>query len=205
MEALRSYLTPNAKKARTSELEGDELSADGSEAEMEEIDEMEEPPWWAAQQLKLMSEMKDMMSSFASMQDDVKDIKDELEHVKLQSSLAQSTAQEAVDIATNVEDRVKALEDDVAGCVKLHDVQKLVDEAFAKLKSTLVESTSVIRATPQKSNMQDSQLEDKFGRTVVVGGFAQDTPKAEIVEFLNSNVLKDVAGVEEAESGCDSS
>jgi uncharacterized coiled-coil protein SlyX len=163
-----------------------------------------------------MSEMKDMMSSFASLQSDMKDMKNELDHVKLQSSIAQSTAEEALEVATNVDDRVKALEENA---VSQSDVQKMIDaavlklkstlsesatkltsldDAFYKLKSTVAESTSKMCSLAAVQNKPGGDLDEKFCRTVVIGGFGQDTPKDEILEFLNANVLKDVAGIDEA-------
>ena len=38
---------------------------------------------------------------------------------------------------------------------------------------------------------------DRFARTVVVGGFDHDTPKEEVVQFMNNRVLKNVKGTEE--------
>ena len=110
MNALREYLSPNAKKKqRANQPDNDEEAFKESENEMDEVVEEESPPKWAAQQTKLMREIKEMMTSFSRLQQEVKDVKNEIDHAKLQASMAQCSAEEAVDIATNVENRVKAL------------------------------------------------------------------------------------------------
>ena len=210
MDALRSYLTPNAKKKqRVEEPFADDASI--ASEELEEEDD-EEPPKWAQQQLKEMGEIKQMLSGLAGLQSDVKDIRTELNHVKLQCSLAQSTAEEAMDVVTNAEDRVKALEDNMLDKV---DVQKMIakavaaltstisesstklssiDVAFAKLQSTVKESASHLASTQKHFS---SDLDEQFSRTAVMGGFDQDSPKDLVTEYLNTVVLKDVVGVEE--------
>ena len=79
MDALRNYLTPNAKKKqRVEEPFADDASI--ASEELEEEDD-EEPPKWAQQQLKEMGEIKQMLSGLAGLQSDVKDIRTELNHV----------------------------------------------------------------------------------------------------------------------------
>ena len=207
MDALRSYLTPQRnKKMRLAALEEgedeDAFSEAGSAQEQEEMEEVmdeerEQPPWWAKKQFKMMTEIKDMMGSFSALKKDVNEIKNELTHVKLQASLAQESAEEARDIANNVEDRVKTLEADVV----LHaDIKKMIDEAIAGLQAITTETVGNLRSTtcPQPGGTNQSDNDNKMSRTAVVGGFDQDTPKEEVVTFLQQNLLKDAVGVEEA-------
>ena len=197
MEALRAYLTPNArKKQRLDDIDADSALSEGdSDAEIVEApDDNEQPPWWAAQQLKLMKEMKDTMSSFHKLQTDVSDIKNELSHVKLQTGLAQSAAEEALEVVTNVEDRVKSLEQE---CLSHDAIQKMIDDAISEMKKTMAASTERLQRIAPPTAGNSNQGDEKFCRTLVVGSFDQDTAKDDVVKYLSDSIFKDVPGIEE--------
>ena len=200
MEALRAYLTPQkaAKKLRLEET-ADEASAASADLDLEGMEEVvhgdenderdrEQPPWWAVQQYTMLKELKEQMSCVQSLEKDVKTVKEEMLHVKLQASLTQEAAEQALDVATNVEDRVQSLESDL---VRHADIKKMIEEAVSALKAVTAETMSSMR--PMQGMRQNSSVspDDKMSRIAVFGGFAYDTPKDEIVDFLSKDVEPD--------------
>ena len=190
MEALRSYLTPQAKKQRVQpECDSDEDIDDV------EDDDTEVQPKWAQERLAMMKEMKKMLSSITGLKEEVQAIKDELSHVKLQTGMAQSSAEEALMMVNGMEDRVQFLETTV---ICKNDVVKIVDNAVALLKESMRTSSNAAKGPfTSQGRPTDSSVADKFGRTAVVGGFGRDTPKEEVVKFTKDMVIKDALGVEE--------
>ena len=193
MQALREYLTPERKKQKVSDLQ-DELLSD-SELEEAASETDNKPPWWDQQQMKMLTEIKEKIGTIAAMQNDITNIKDELANVKLQAEMAHDTVQEALEVGTNVDDRVKALE---AGHTSRDEIYTMTDNAIAKLRS--VDVATDLRFKFAKSLVPGVEQPDcdKFLRTAVVGGFSRDTPKGEVIEFLNKKLLEGVEGVDEA-------
>ena len=44
---------------------------------------------------------------------------------------------------------------------------------------------------PRTHSIVNPKPDEKFGRTVVIGGFSQDTPMSEIKQFINEKVIKE--------------
>ena len=96
-------MAPIAKKQRLKE-DNDEIS-DMDMSEIKEDDE-EKQPEWAKEQMILMKEIKSMLSEMTGLKQDVVHIKDDLNHVTLQAGMAQATAEEALEVVNNVDDRL---------------------------------------------------------------------------------------------------
>ena len=171
MEALRAYLTPNAKKRRTQE-ENDELSDVESVDENAKDSQEWEPSWAKA--------MKCMMSS---MQNDLAEIKTDIQQAKFQADIAQSIAEEAMDKISELEVKVQQIEVCYA---KVDDVKKMIEDAMQNMSKA-----PVTECFPSDSG-------DKYSKTLVLGGFRRDSDKKDIEDFINKNIVKSgEKGVEE--------
>ena len=184
-------MTPNGKKQKTEEFElDDEQSGD----EMEKANEIDasDAPWWAKKQFQMMDAMMKKMTALGEMQTEIKVTRTELDHVKLQTGLAQNSAEEALERVNNAEDRRKAIEDEF---VCRDEIMKMIGKASTTTQmATYRTNFQTQQSTQSKApNVQ----EDKFSRTFVVGGFEPDTPNKEVVKFLNENLLNDATNVDE--------
>ena len=65
----------------------------------------------------------------------------------------------------------------------------MIDEAIAGLKAITAETISSMRPIAQARPSIVTEGNDKMARTAVVGGFAEDTPKKDVVEFLQISNL----------------
>ena len=194
MQVLLKALSPVPKRHKTSQIE---LS--DSEPELEEDREMTEAveddvPNWAKAQNDKMDKLLDMITEVKT---SIGNIKDEIAQVRFQAGVAQAVAEEAIekidDVETRVFEKLEALESQIPSVVT---IQKMIEETLSKMKQEVPKQHS-----PQmtKSNLlSHGSNEEKFSRTLVVGGFERDTPKREVVEFMNKSILKNVGGVDEA-------
>ena len=118
----------------------------------------------------------------------------------MQTEVAQSVAEDALGTAHGTEEKVEDMitdynfkideinakfDDLQKKMLKSVDVQKLIDDSIRKTERTA-------SVTPMGSNMamrNQPPTDDRFGRTVVLGGFARDTPKSEITDYVEKNVI----------------
>merc|ERR1712129_27773 len=122
-------------------------------------------------------------------------IKKEVEHIRVHADVAQSIAEDALEKVSEVEGNVKALETLIVGAA---DVQKMIDASITELKASWITS-----GMPEKQLWNHKKLAvfedgDKLSRTVVVGGFLQDSERDEVKEAINKLIVQDASpGVEE--------
>ena len=192
MQALRMYLTPQAKKQRVSGDTDEDIEEDDDISGMGAEDsysggEMSE---WLQEQKEMKVMMTKMMSMIESIQANTSELKDDVANLKLQVNMAQSTAEEALEISGHFEERMTEIED------KLLDkqcIQNMIDESIAKqLQQTMICRVPTTNTNNPGANSED----DKFSRMVVVGGFGENTEKKEVVNFINEKFLKDIKGVD---------
>ena len=191
MDALRSYLSPARKKSRGEDVEP-HVESDDEEELFAETTAQEEVPGWARKQEQLMLSMMGMMTEIKN---DVGDLRKEVHHVKLQAGIALSTAEETAARVQEVEDRIKDVENTM---VTRGVVDKMIADALANCNQPLpwpkAHDTSDTQFSPYS---KDANSDDKFARTVVVGGFEQDSEKDDVVQFIKHTMLLDTRGVQE--------
>ena len=72
----------------------------------------------------------------------------------------------------------------------------MIEETLSKVKREIPKQHS--SQTTTSNRFARGSNEEKFSRTIVVGGFERDTPKRDVVEFMNKEILNNVGGVDEA-------
>ena len=156
----------------------------------------EEPPHWLAGQTNILNKM---MAMIADVQTSIGTIKDELAQAKFQASVAQTVAEEAVEkveaLETRVFEKIQTLEERIPDAQM---IRTMVGEAVREAKHHVPTSF----ATKGDVNSKDiygitGSIDEKFSRTLVVGGFARDTPKKTIINYIQEFVVKDFLDVEE--------
>ena len=200
MQALRAMqiaLTPDKKRQK---VEDDSLVSDDEQEDHElmEEDENEVPqPRWAKMERMLITiqgMMQEIQDEMNGVRNDVEEIKSELANVCLQAGFAQSSAQEALEAANSVEERVSMLEDTY---VTKKSVEQMIDDAFQSLKKHTQTSFAALKVSASALSTSSKPDADKFSRTAVVGGFENDTPKDEVIQFLQTQLCKDDQSIEE--------
>ena len=194
MDALRTYLSPASKKARN---DGNG-SAPSDEDDMFEDSNLEqEQPLWAKRQEQLLMQMNEMITHIKN---EMSQIKTEVSHIKLQAGIAQSTAEEAIARVGELEEQMQDVEDKM---MTREDINKIISDEIAKQMNTSTSPpTRMTYANRTQPSQQhgDASTDDKFGRTIVVGGFPQDSEKRDVVTFINDQLITDVDGVDEVYS-----
>ena len=194
MNALRMYLTPQAKKQRLmretaeeedqsdllSEGDGDAISEPAATSLDDKLEKQE----------NMMNKMMDMM---ADLSEQFKDFKNELSHVRLQAGIAQESAEEALERVAAVEERIDDMETRIMSKCK---IQEMIDESLKHLRDAA--SYPLPGATsPTWKQRTPYGADEKFARTVVIGGFVKDTPRGEVKDFIEKWIVGKQAGVDE--------
>ena len=196
MQALKSYLTPQRKKARLESETDLDADSDMSEADVdgedkqktqESTDQSEPEPDWVQRQdaniQKILATPESMKATYSGVQSD-------LAQVKLQAGLAQSVAEDAMDRITELEDRITLIEENSVSKAK---VEEMIDIALAKggAWTPLPGPNAAGKVHTMTSD------DEKHSRTVVVGGFPQDSSRDHVVKSISDIAVKNMQGVDE--------
>ena len=133
--------------------------------------------------------MKKMMGMIENIQTNVEDLKCDAANMKLQVNMAQQTAEEALEISKNIEERVRDLEENA---LDKSFIENIIDKYLA------TKNVSKLPVANPALNQNMNNDEDKFSRTVVIGRVQAETQKKIVVDFMSQNILKDISGLEEA-------
>ena len=204
METLRAYLTPQAKKQRTHaiEEEAEDFDVEPDPGAEDEVDEDEDEPSWAKKfQKVLLTEMRTMLSP---VMDTIEDLKKDMNNMKLetglarveaeeammQAGLAHGAAEEAANLAKNLDAKISQIQ---VSMLKLDDVKTMIDEAIrgnvqGGQSGRLDDASAKLSHSPEKL--------EKFKRTMVMGGFPDDSYKREVENKVQQTVAG-ATGVEE--------
>ena len=82
---------------------------------------------------------------------------------------------------------------------KSFDVQKMIDESLRRAEQLASVASRSSRPSPvPREYSQQVEGEDRFGKTLVFGGFGRDTPRQDITKFIDQNIKSsDYTGVDE--------
>ena len=134
-------------------------------------------------------------------QSDFKIIRDEVAQIRLQVGLAEATSDEALAKVSELEDQVADLQ---AKSVSTEQVADMIKSAIAEYANTVRPSVSQggrsgggRNDTVASDYRQTDDANEKFQRTLVIGGFEPDTEKKVVVEFIKQKILKSQDAVEE--------
>ena len=222
MEALRALMSPDRKKARVKEFHIGDPTEDEDvlaslrknlENEFENAKDSlpETKPEWALRQDQMLATMLDMIKCLES---DSGSLRRDLDGLRLQSEVAQSVAEDAMEKVQDTDVQVEELKTDVS--LKIDelqskfnsldkkmllavDIQNMINEALKNaehIMTTASPATDHVRCAPVHQKL--GTTEEKFSRTVVIGRFEKDTPKKDVTDFLLASVLPGVHGIEEA-------
>ena len=185
MQALRNLVSPDRKRIKTQEP----MELTDSEEELEE-------DMVASQH----SMMKKMMGMITDIQTSMSSIKDEIAQATFQAGVAQAVAEDAMgkieELESSVWDKISELETRIP---TKDNIQIMIDNAITNIN---IRAPNVSYA---KNNVFANTVpigtgstDEKFSRTLVVGGFERDTPNKVIVDYMTDNILKNAQHVEES-------
>ena len=117
MQALRALMTPETSKRQKVEHEDFEPDEDHELLEEEQEDDHDDQPEWAKRQEARM--MMNIQHMFQEVQDDVHGLKQEIDHIKLQSEVALSRAEESMEKAEAVEEMMADMRKNTLDIVKV--------------------------------------------------------------------------------------
>ena len=199
MEVLKAYLTPKAKKQRVAGEDDDTKIQEELDEDCDEED-TEEPPVWAQQmQRTILKEMTSMIRPLTAGMEDVRKevnniklhmgmVQAEAEEATMQAGLAHSAAEEAATLAQDLEEKVKKIE---ASMVTMTQVQNMMNEMLKTAGEAKPRT-----GNPVHNSIAESEKAEQFKRTAVIGGFEEDSLKADVVDNVD-DILKHVGGVED--------
>ena len=155
-----------------------------------------------------------MLEMIKCLESDSGSIRRDLEGLRLQTEVAQSVAEDAIQKAHETEEK---FEDSLADfkhdmkqikvnmeelekkMLKSFDVQQMIDESFRKAEHTAAvtsRSSSSIPAT--RESFQKMENEERYGKTLVFGGFERESPREDITRFIEQNIItSDYKGIDE--------
>ena len=205
METLRAYLTPKAKKQRLENEDESEREISDDEGMAESGEEKQDQPGWArAMQREILQEMRSMIRPIA---ESVEELKTEISNAKLevrlaraeaeealtQAELAHGAAEETANLARDLETKVSDIQ---RSMITMKEVQKMIADAISKNQSgSFSPSTLPNYSSSDKSRLTPEKTE-QLSRTIVVGGFEQDSMKKDVETKVNQ-LVSSVGGVED--------
>ena len=100
-----------------------------------------------------------------------------------------SATEEALQRVGEVEDRIGIIEQKLLNSDQVKDLIKEVIQQDLGGSSAM--HGSRWEPLPQSSMSMKTGHDAKFEKTIVIGGFSQDTPRLEITTFINKNIIKE--------------
>ena len=192
MQALWNFVSPNPKRVKTSAP----LELSDSEDEMEEemVEQEKPPPGWVAGQNEMMYKMMDMIKE---LQVSLGNIKEEVAQSKFQAGVAQTIAEEALEKVEDLETRIFQKLDTLEAMIpnKLN-IQNMINDMMPKARYDSPKP-AIRKSTNLNGESYETVSEEKFSRTLVIGSFERDTPKKQVVDYIEKNIIKDKQHVEE--------
>ena len=207
MQALKAMLSPDRKRSKTTgagvavpESDEEEMyeasaiqeedeyvdSDEGLEIESVSNDEDDQPAWARKQEKRMLQRFEKMMTGH------MEQVKNDIVQIKMQASLAVATADEAMAKMQEVTVKVNALDEQR---VSIETVNQKIEEAIEKLKGELQFPKlpiSLSSGRAQRATFRDDT--DKVMRTMVVGGFAQDSDRDVVIDLINKHVISEDNG-----------
>ena len=187
---MQVALTPERKRQKVDDAEVESDDDKEDEKLMDEDNEEEpQPPWAKRQEERMLMNIQGMMQEI---QNEMNGVKMEMEQIKLQAEVALSRAEEAMEKAEEVEEKVAELQKNILG---IPTVQEMIDSAVTKMQKKLEEAGKVSVGRPMPSRSVEigwgDERQEKASRTMVVGGFDQDTDQATVKEYIEKHITKE--------------
>ena len=179
-------MSPSPKKARREENqlvpESDEEEMYAESAHEDESDE-EQPEWARRQEQRMLEFLSKMLTS------NLKDIKDDIVHIKQQVSSATKTAEQSMKNTQELSAKVSFLEQH---SVTLDVLNQKIEVAFQKLKVEIEQlSTRKVLFPPGANLSHDEEEAERLTRTVVIGGFMQDSERDEVKSAIEKHIISE--------------
>ena len=195
-----TLVSPERKRAKLLEYDlsdDEEKMHDANESDLHDLQAGEAVTFTKELEKKLL----DLHSQVQNIEKDVSMMKPELyevnraiqaaqceaEEANENAGLAHAASEEAANISTEL--KIKSLEIQAA-MMKRQDVEEVMQAAMVKMKE--VEATY----EPRRKYHQSSEQSDKFSRTIVIGGFEQDSMKADVEKHI-ADMVKGQTGYED--------
>ena len=128
----------------------------------------------------------------------IQSIQEQISNVKFTAGVAHSVAEEAMEkvqmLEHDIKETISALE---AKVLDTTTIQKMIDASVAQFRNNIPPKSFPPMSKTHPNTATENSVDEKFSRTAVIGGFARDTPKKDVVEFLTQSVLKNVQNIDE--------
>ena len=178
-------MTADAKRHTTAAID---LSPDQAEEDMyeeyaqddDDDGDDEQPPWAKRQEERMMEKFVAIMRSSSD------DLKTEIAQINLKVDMAQATADAAHDKADQLIHRVKSAE---SNQITMDQVMQKIDEAFKKFKDEHKQGSPHAATAATSSVTRYGEDAEKFSRTMVVGGFPQDSDRDQVTKWINDQMI----------------
>jgi hypothetical protein len=187
MEALRYLMSPERKKSRTDDEfvdtpeSGEEEMYEASAIEIDEESDDEQPQWARRQEQRMVEHFTKLMtSSFQAVKQDIDEVKQQVSH-------AVTTANEAMQTTQVLSNKVSEIE---KKNVSMEILDQKIQDAIAKIQVAIDHTpirTHHIPVQPRRIN--DDDTAEKMTRTMVVGGFMQDSERSEVIALIEKHII----------------
>jgi hypothetical protein len=191
MEALRYLMSPERKKSSKDDEvveapESDEEEMyEASAIEIDEESDDEQPQWARRQEQRMVEHLTKMMSnSFQAVRQDIDEVKQQVSH-------AVTTANEAMETTRALSTKVVELEKQ---SVAMETLDQKIRDAIDKIKVEMdrIPTHPVhVPAQTRRFNNDDDTTE-KMTRTMVVGGFKQDSERSEVIALIGKHIIDEL-------------
>ena len=119
----------------------------------------------------------------------------EIPQAKFQAGVGQSLAEEAMDKVEKMNDemneKIMNIEQNI---ITKSQVQNMIESSLQQFKGNAAPFVSVHQQGKPitfQNDGKNAHIDEKFSRTVVIGGFPRDTDRKDIIKFINTNIVKE--------------
>jgi hypothetical protein len=191
MEALRYLMSPERKKSRKDDEvveapESDEEEMyEASAIEIDEESDDEQPQWARRQEQRMVEHLTKMISnSFQAVRQDIDEVKQQVSH-------AVTTANEAMETTRALSTKVVELEKQSVAMETLDQkIRDAIDKIKVEMGRTPTHPVHVPAQTRRFNN--DDDTTEKMTRTMVVGGFKQDSERSEVIALIGKHIIDEL-------------
>jgi len=197
MQALRALVSPERKKPRTEEAvsladsDEEEMYAASAHDEILEVnsdydsDDEEQPAWARKQEKRMLKRLTEIMIT------NMQEVKNDVAQLKLQVNLAVAISEDAMKNTEDLSCKIKEIEKQYVTpemlTAKIEEAIRKIREEFAKIPR--VQSASAY--PPNQPHKDGGEDVEKLTRTVVIGGFAQDSDRDDVTSLIEKHVISE--------------
>ena len=186
MEALKYLMSPVRQKVKIDDGEGTIPDLDDEDMYVDSVnsDELddEQPAWARRQEERMIDHFNKMIST------NVQEIRNEVAQMKVQVDYAITTADAALGKARELSTKLDAL--DQPG-VTIEVLNQKIEEAMTNVQRLIEAAQALPRNVNVGAQMPKGSDDEKLARTMVVGGFMQDSERNDVIDLIGKHIISD--------------